>query len=195
MIAELEQFPVTGGERAQGGISYHNEKHPESLKEMEALMDSRTVTCYMCVLNCAHYQYGQKTQPRLPRSTALLIISHCWYFTPAGECRRRPGGQQLSRSMIDISASFTLSLRPKAWLQHWVSSSSAVSHARRCNSSLLIALAQLECSEVRRTGGLMGVWVWAHARTHTRTHTSCRWPSWHILCVIDFTSQLHFSHE
>lgn len=37
MIAELEQFPVTGGERTQGGISYHNEKHPESLKEMEAL--------------------------------------------------------------------------------------------------------------------------------------------------------------
>lgn len=45
MIAELEQFPVTGGERTQGGISYQNEKHPESLKEMEALMDSRTVTC------------------------------------------------------------------------------------------------------------------------------------------------------
>lgn len=84
---------------------------------------------------------------------------------------------------------------PEGVAAQWASSSSAVSHVCCCNSSLLIALAHLECWEGRRIGGLIVcVWVWksrcksmflhASQPTCTHTHSSCRWPNRHTLTAL-----------
>lgn len=52
---------------------------------------------------------------RSPRSAALLITSHRWYFTPA---RGRRFSRQLSRAVIDICGFSALSLRLQAWLHN-----------------------------------------------------------------------------
>lgn len=133
----------------------------------------------------------QKTHQRLPRFTALLIISHCWYFTPAGECRRRPGSQQLSWGMIDICGYFTLSPRPEMWLYNELLLLLSPTRV----AAVLLCWSFWYTFTAGREGGLVDWCVFECEcvlilytrviQSHTKcTHTSCRWPSWHILTVL-----------
>lgn len=126
--------------------------------------------------------YCAQTHQRSPCITALLIVSHLWYFTPAGKCRHRPSSQQLSQGMIDICGYFTRSLHPKAWLH--------CEPLRLLLSPTRVAIILHRWLFWHTLNALRKDRFIAHlsARVpeqifgdtlHARTYMCCTWPSWH----------------